>query len=146
MLKYGTIWSINMVHEYYTNNNDNNKVSMMQLTQKLAILLLILGSQRKHSPTTIDKNNVVIEMDKKILLPNQLQKQTKPGQHTSPIIYYRYPYKQKLCVVQCMEEYTKRRNTLADSNVAPLFITVGKPHRLATCTTFSRWIKQGIVD
>ena len=146
MPKYGEIWDINIVLEYYANNNDNNKLSMMQLTQKLAILLMILGSQRKHTLTTIDENNVVIEKDKMILLPNQLQKQTKPGKCISPITYCRYPHNNKLCVVQCMEEYTKRRNTLVDGNIAPLFITVGKPHRPATSNTISRWIKQGLAD
>ena len=146
MPKYAEIWDINIVLDYYANRMDNNELSMMQLTQKLSLLLMILGSQRRHTLTTIDQNNVVIETDKMILLPNQLQKQTKPGNSISPIVYCRYPYNGKLCVVQCMEEYIKRRSTLVDEHVAPLFITVGKPHRPATSNTIARWIKQELAN
>ena len=50
-----------------------NELSMMQLSQKLALLLMILGSQRVHTLNTIDKNNVQYDTDKTILLVRQLQ-------------------------------------------------------------------------
>ena len=122
------------------------QLSMMQLTQKLTFLLVILGSQRKHTLTTIDAKNVIIEAEKIILLPNKLQKQTRPGKHIAPIIYHRYPHNQNLCVVHCMEEYIERRKLIVDDDVAQLFITVGKPHKPATSNTVSRWVKQELSD
>ncbi len=60
----------------------------MQLSQKLTLLLVILGSQRKHTLTTIDAENVIIDAEKMILLPKKLQKQIRSGKHIFPIIYH----------------------------------------------------------
>ena len=64
MPKYGEIWDINIVLDYYEKQKDNKELNMMQLTQKLTLLLMILGSQRKHTLTTIDAKNVIIEAEK----------------------------------------------------------------------------------
>ena len=140
--KYGEIWDINTVLKYYEAQKYNKEINMMQLTQKLILLLMILGSQRKHTLVTIDAKNVIIEEGKMILLPNKVQKQSRPGKQISPIIYHRYPHNQNLCVVNCMEEYIKRRNLLVNDNVAQLFITINKPHKPASNNTIARWIKQ----
>ena len=68
-----------MVLNYYAKQSDNKELNMKQLTQKLTLQLMILGSKRKHALTTIDAKNVIIEAEKMILLPNKLQKQTRPG-------------------------------------------------------------------
>ena len=146
MPKYGEIWDINIVLDYYEKQKDNKELNMMQLTQKLTLLLMILGSQRKHTLTTIDAKNAIIEAEKMILLPNKLQKQTRPGKQISPIVYHRYPHNQNLCVVHCMEEYIERRKLIVDDDIAQLLITVGKPHKPATSNTVARWIKQELSD
>ena len=52
----------------------------------------------------------------------------------------------KLCVVSCLDEYTKQRNTRVPADTGSLLITFGKPYRKPSDDTFARWIKTELVN
>ena len=139
--KYVQIWDINTVLNFYNSSPDNEFLPLKDLTQKLAMLLMILGARRKQSLLTILIDNIKITDTELILLPNDLQKHTRPGRTIEPIVYRRFSSNEKLCVVHCMTVYLSKRKLLVSSEIKQLFVTYGTPHRPATNDTISRWIK-----
>ncbi len=120
---------------------DNKFLTLKDLTQKLAMLLMILGARRKQSLLTILIDNIKITDTELILLPHEVQKHSRPGRTIEPIVYQRFCLNAKLCVVQCMTVYLSKRESLVSSDNKQLFVTYGTPHRPATNDTISRWIK-----
>lgn len=144
--KYANIWDIDVLLQYYKSLPSNQALDFKALSQKLVALLMILGGRRKQALVNISYNNVVIEEDKLVLLPNITSKHSKPGQSLQPIIFKKFPVSEKLCVVNCVMEYIKRRNALADKNETAFIITYGKPHKQAKPDTISRWLKNELMS
>ena len=139
--RYVQIWDINTVLNFYNRRPDNYLLPLKDLTQKLTMLLMILGARRKHSLLTILVDNIKITDTELILLPHEVQKHTRPGRTIEPVVYKRFCHNAKLCVVQCMTAYLSRRKLLVSTNIKQLFVTYGTPHKPATNDTISRWIK-----
>ena len=139
--KYVDIWDINKVLDFYKTLPDNKQLSLKEITQKLAMLLLILGARRKQTLLSILIDNVKITDNDMTLIPHEVQKHNKPGKPIKPIIYKRFRLNTKLCVVGCMSVYLVKRQTLVSQDIKSLFITYGTPHKPATNDTISRWIK-----
>ena len=142
--KYTNIWDINLVLDYYAENQDNSQLTLKELTMKFVLLLMILGARRKQAIVSIDIDNVVIDQDRLVLLPNRTLKHSKPGNPLEPISYKRFSGNKKLCVVHCAEEYLAGRKELVSESTHRLLITFGKPHREASPDTVSRWIKNAL--
>ena len=139
--KYSSIWDINTLLTYYENMPHNNELDFKFLCKKLVVLFLILGARRKQALTTIIKDNVILEHDKVILLPNKTLKHSTPNCPLKPFIYRSYRQNEKLCIVNCMKFYLDERNCKVDDNNKNLIITYGKPHKNASEDTISRWVK-----
>lgn len=139
--KYVGIWDLNRVLDLYKSLPNNDQLQLKDITQKLAMLLILLGARRKQTLCTISIENIKITDTELVLIPHMVQKHTKPGKPLKPIIYRRFPHNSKLCVVQCMQNYLEMRRNLVSQDVKPLFITYGTPHKPATKDTISRWIK-----
>ena len=137
---YVKIWDINKVLNYIDSLPVNEELSYKQLTQKLVVLLMILGARRKQALHSVQIDNVVLDENACVLLPNKVLKHSKPGRNIEPIIYHSFEHN-KLCVVKCIKQYIKQRCKLVNTEQKALFITYGKPHKQASPDTISRWIK-----
>ena len=58
---------------------DNSKLSLKDLTRKLAVLFLILGARRRQPIVAIQVNCVLIEDNKCVFFPNVPLKHARPG-------------------------------------------------------------------
>ena len=47
-------------------------------------------------------------------------KTVKPGKHQQPVEYYSYQENRKLCVVNCLREYTRRTEMIRENIVNEL--------------------------
>ena len=136
----------NLILNFYDKAPSNNELSFKQITLKAAMLLMILGARRKQSVMSIDIINYQSNENKAILLPNKLLKDSRSGSLIEPLIYHRFNGNTKLCVVSCLDEYTKQRNTRVPADTGSLRITFGKPYRKPSNDTFARWIKTELVN
>ena len=58
--------------------------------------------------------------------PNPVLKHSKPEKKLDSF-HYRAYHDKKLCVVDCLKQYLKRRHTKVQTDTKALFITYGKP-------------------
>ena len=68
-------------------------------------------------------------------------KHTKANRPLEPLIYYHYPETEKLCIDKCLQSYIGIWNALVMRDIRDLIISYGKPHKLVSSGTISRWIK-----
>ena len=146
MPKYIQVWNLKLILNFYDKAPPNNELSFKQLTLKVAMLIMILGAHRKQSVMSIDIINYQSDENKAILLPNTLLKHSRPASPIEPLIYHRFNKNTKLCVVSCLDEYTKQRNTRVPLDTGSLLITFGKPYRKPSDKTFARRIETEFVN
>ena len=84
------ICDINLVLRYYNSIRNNEELNFKYLIKKIVMLFMILGARRKHALSLIHVDNIVLEDDKVILLPNKTLKHSKPTRPLQPLIYNAY--------------------------------------------------------
>ena len=77
--------------------------------------------------------------------PNHVLKHSKPGKKLDSF-HYRAYHNKKLCVVDCLKEYLKRRSTKVQADIKALFITYGKRFRAAAINSVRRWVKDLFIE
>ena len=138
--KYTHTWEVNIVLNYLDSLPNNSDLSLLQLSQKLSILLMLLSGQRCQTVHLIKLGNIEITGDTMTIYIGDLVKQSKPGKHLEPLVFSRFS-KDKLCVIKTMQEYVNRTVELRGDEQC-LFIACVKPHKVVTKSTIARWIKQ----
>ena len=76
--------------------------------------------------------------------PNHVLKHLKPGKKFDSSHYK--PYHSKMCVVDCFNKYLKHDNTKVLTDTKALFVTYGKPFRVATINSRRRWVKKFFIE
>ena len=77
--------------------------------------------------------------------PNHVLKHSKPGKKLD-IFHYRAYHNKKLCVVDCLKEYLKRRSTKVQTDTKALFITYGKTFGAAAIDSMRRRVKNLFIE
>ena len=139
--KYTSIWDIPLVLDYYNSIEKIDKLQFKDLVKKTIMLFMILGARRKQALFTITVDNIIIEENKIVFLPNKTLKHSNIHRPLEPLIYQGYPSNEKLCIVNAIQCYLGMRENLVDANTKEFIITYGKPHKPASSDTISRWIK-----
>ena len=78
-------------------------------------------------------------------LPNHVLEPSKSGKKLDSF-HYRAYHNKRLCVVDCLKEYLKRRSTKVQTDTKSLLITYGKPFRAAAIDTMRRWVKDLFIE
>ena len=108
--KLSFVWDVQTMFVYFRSLVDNRWISDEHLSQKLLILLLLLGGQRLNSAfhfVTIDR--MIISGISVTFTPQHVPKHSKPG-HKLDLFEYQAYSDPKLCVLECVKEYIHRRN------------------------------------
>ena len=137
--KLQMVWDVKIVFDYLKEKGTNGKLQDKELSQKLLILLLLLGGQRMNSIFNFDVNNMFINSECVVFSTSKVLKHSKPGRKLDQFTYRSFPEKD-LCVVDCLKEYLTRRNLKVDSSVKKLFITLKAPYNEVSIDTLRRWI------
>ena len=138
--KYQKIWDVSKVLQYLTAAKSNSDLSLLELSEKLAVLFMLLSGQRCQTIHTIKLSDINILSDKVVCYISEVLKQTKPGVHIAPIEIHRYDVDEKLCLLKTLQDYLVRTQILRGGE-NKLFISSVKPHGAVTKSTISRWIK-----
>ena len=137
--KLSYVWDVNVIFEHFRTLENNSQLSDKVLTQKLVILLLLFGGQRVHTIMQFHTHKMIINSECIVFLPVGVLKHSKPGRKMDTFQYRSYP-EEKLCIVNCLKEYLKRRSDVPH-DCTQLLITYGKPKRPAATDTVRRWVK-----
>ena len=127
--------------KYFRSLGDNRKISDKHLSQKLLILLLLLGGQRLNSVFHFTIDRMIISSTSVTFSPENILKHSKPGRKFDAFEYQAYS-DPNLYVLECLKEHINRRNDRVDKLQKRLFITYRKPYHTASIDTLRRWIKE----
>ena len=106
--------------DYFNHKGENDQLSGKGLTQKLLILLLLLGGQRMNTFFTLD---IMTIADIGVTCsPNHVLIHSKPGKKLDSF-HNRAYHNKRLCVLDCLKEYMKFRSTKVQTDTKALFIT-----------------------
>ena len=132
---------MSLLLKYYNSIDNNENLQFKDLVKKTVVLFMILVACRKQDLFTITVDNIVVEENKIVFLPNKTLKHRNTGKPLEPLIYHIYTANNKLYIVNCVNSYLGVREKIVDANVTEFIITYGKPHKPASWDTMSRWIK-----
>ena len=77
--KISFVWDVQIMFEYFRSLGDNRQISDKHLSQKLLILLLLLGGQRLNSVFHFTIDRMIISSTSVTLSPEHVLKHSKPG-------------------------------------------------------------------
>ena len=143
--KLSFVWDVQIMFEYFRSLGDNRQISDKHLSQKLLILLLLLGGQRLNTVFNFAIDRMIISSTSVTFSPEVVLKHSKPGRKFD-IFEYRAYSDPKLCVLECVKESIHRRNDRVDKEQKRLFIIYRKPYRTASIDTLRRWIKETFAE
>ena len=136
--RYDSFWSVQSVLGLLVELGGNEMLTLKFLSLKLAILLLLVSSQRGQTILNlmidrmrIDKGAVVFKM-RTLLKHNQL------GQPLDSIRFYSYEEDRSLCVVRTIKSYIKRTEKVRRGQAQLLLSYIG-PHGPISRATLARW-------
>ena len=124
------VWDVKILFSYFSHKGENDQLSDKSLTQKLLILLLLLGGQRMNTVYFFAVDRTTVTDIGVIFSPNHVLKHSKPGKKLDSF-HYRACHNKKLCIADCLKEYLKCRKLKVQTDTKALFITYGKPFRAA---------------
>ena len=138
--RYTTTWDPDTVLKYIEDMGDNKKLTLMLLSQKLMMLLLLQSGARMQ---TIEAFNVM-EMDvtrtEATFKFSKLLKTSKTGHHLTHITFKSFPHNKNLCVHKTLTHYLKRTLDIR-GKIHQLLLTTTLPTKPATRDTLRRWTK-----
>ena len=105
MSKYTSIWDISLVLDYYNSIETNDKLQFKDLVKKTVMLFIILGARRKQVLFTMSVDDIIIEENKIVFLPNKTLKHSNIHRPLESLIYQGYPLIEKLCIVNAIQCY-----------------------------------------
>ena len=91
-------WDVKTLFDYFSNKGENDQLSDKSLTQKLLILLLLLGGQRINTLYFLAVDRITVTNIRVTFSPNHVLKHSKPRKKLDSV-HYRAYHNRKLCVV-----------------------------------------------
>ena len=132
---------------YLHQSGDNARLSLKELTMKLAMLLaLVLGSSFLRPCLSLSCGGPCLATGS--LNPSDRSGETIDTRSCGPKfsdnrLFEADPY---LCPVACFKEYVAQTMTLRAHNNPQLFVAMVKPHKPMLSCTIARWIKRILKD
>ena len=103
--KLSFVWDINILFWYFEQQGDNNLLSDKLLTQKLLILLLLIGAHRISTVKLFSVSNMVLNEVSVTSTPTEVLKHSRKGTPLLDKSEYRSYTDKKLCIISCLKEY-----------------------------------------
>ena len=103
--KLSFVWDVDILFRYFEQQGDNCLLSDIILTQKLIILLLLLGAHRLSTIKLFCSNNMFLNDLSVTFIPTEVLKHSRKGKPLDKFEYRAYVDK-TLCVIACLKEYS----------------------------------------
>lgn len=139
--KYDSTWDVSLVFKLFHRWGRNSKLSLLKLSHKLTVLLLLCTAQRGQTIWRCNLSGLkYTEFGARFNMRHQL-KHNKPGDPLSSIKVVSYKDDPILCPVRCLKEYIFRTKYLRKGE-DQLLIKSAKPHEKIARNTVSSWTKK----
>ena len=119
--KYRTTWNPDIVLNYLSSLSSN--LTLLQLSQKVCMLLILLTGQSIH---LLKVEDVIFHEDSLELQFSVVLTHTRPGVHQDNIRFQSYIQNKSLCIVLLLHEYIVRTSNLRGQETQ-LFISTQAP-------------------
>ena len=133
------LWDVKIVFSYLEEKGLDNKLPVKILSQKLLILLILLGEQRMNTIFNFEGDNLFINTECAIFSLNKVLKHSEPGRKLDQFTYRLFP-QIELCIVDTLQEYLTYRKLKVDWSIKELFITFKAPYHEVSMVTLRTWI------
>lgn len=139
--KYDITWDVSKVFKLLDRWGNNSDLSLLRLSKKLTILLLLCSAQRGQTIWRFHLSGLrFTDYGARFNMRHQL-KHNKPGEPLSTIKIYAYQPKLNICPVNCLKEYIHRTRKIRKGE-DQLLLTSVKPHEAIARNTVSSWTKK----
>ena len=104
--KYSNTLNVNVALNYWELLHPHNKLTLKELSQKLAVLLALLSGQRCQTILKLILFSMKLSSSMCVFQITFLLKQSRRGHHLAPMELMAYPgnSKSKLCFVMALRE------------------------------------------
>lgn len=139
--RYNFTWDPKQIFDYFENHPPN---SFKMLSIKLITLLTLATGQRIQTLSLIKLFNIK-ECGSNIQIFIDDQIKTSGVNRKQPcLLIPKFSDKPSLCVVSCLQKYIEESQKIRGPGCDKLFITLQKPHKVASKQTLSRWVKSAL--
>lgn len=139
--KYDTTWRVSKIFNLFRKWKSNSKLSLLELSHKLTVLLLLCTAQRGQTIWRFNLSGLKFtDYGLRCNMRHQL-KHNKPGESLSSIKVYAYNEEKTLCPVRCIREYIRRTRGIRNGE-DQLLISSRKPYARVARNTVSSWTKK----
>ena len=118
----------------------NQDLSLIQLSRKLSMLMLLTSGQRGQALHLLDIRNMSISDTRISFRIGDLLKTSRPGNHMSELVFEAYVPDRRACVLTTSLHYLVRTKDIRGSTTR-FFLTTKPPIKLASRDTLRCWTK-----
>ena len=131
--KYTFTFDATVVLQYLKQMDPFDKLSLKDLSLKLAMIICLLLAQRALDITAMQlcEENCTFYI-------KEVMKTSRPGKHTPPVELLSYPYDKSLCPVTLIKHYLWRAFNIRGVLIK-LFVSYTYPHQPVRTITLGRW-------
>lgn len=139
--KYDYTWDVSKVFKLFDKWGSNTKLSLLRLSKKLTMLLLLCTAQRGQTVWRFHLSGLKFtDYGARFNMLHQL-KHNKPGEPLCTIKVFKYQPKPSICPIMCLKEYIHRTRKIRHGH-DQLLLTSIKPHSPIARNTVSSWTKK----
>lgn len=135
--RYAYIWDVDKVLDMFKNWEPNEKLTLRQLSMKVAALISLASGQRLQTLSLVRVQNVNVNTNSIDIIVTDRLKTSKPGStHTMSFPKFSDP---KICVYEVITNYLERTKMLRNGEF--MFISTHHPYKNANSETIGNWLK-----
>ena len=138
--RYMSTWDPDLVLRYLKGLGPNDGLTLLDLSRKLCVLMLLLSGQRGQTLLALDLDNMKWEGDKVHFRIVDVLKTSRPGSHLGVISFDPFPPDRFLCIITTLRHYLQVTAALRGP-VRKLFIVSRGPYSAVSRATISRWVR-----
>ena len=103
--RYGITWDAAMVLKYLKSQSPPEALTLLALSWKLAMLMVLLTGQRGQAIHSLDVKSIEMSGNSMILSFNKLLKTSRPGKHCAEIVLPAFTSDVNICIVHTFKAY-----------------------------------------
>ena len=134
--RYAQFWDVNKVFLLFKSWDTNSKLSLKMLSMKLAVLLLMVTSQRGQTIVNLTLDDLSLS-DVAIFRMKKLLKHNRVGDPLDTVKLRPFSHCKKLCVVRALKAYLCK--TQFFRSYSALLLSYIRPYKPISRDTLSRW-------
>ena len=135
--RYDQFWDVNKVFELIKSWGRNKYLSLKRMSLKLAILLLLVSSQRGQTILNLSTENMRLE-GSVVFKMKVLLKHNRLGEPLDTLEFKPFNQDKRLCVVKAIKAYLQKTSEFRGHD--QLLLSFVRPHHPISRDTLSRWV------